>query len=47
MARRNHNVAAVAQANKTARIVWALLAALLHNSEAVRADFLQAPVSLS
>ena len=26
MARRNHNVAAVAQANKTARIVWALLA---------------------
>lgn len=26
MGRRNHNVAAVAQANKTARIVWALLA---------------------
>ncbi len=26
MARRNHNVAAVAPANKTARIVWALLA---------------------
>ncbi|WP_429051293.1 IS110 family transposase [Aeromonas veronii] len=26
MARRNHNVAAVAQVNKTARIVWALLA---------------------
>lgn len=30
MGRRNHNVAAVAQANKTARIVWALLA---HNRE--------------
>ncbi len=26
MVRRNHNVAALAQANKTARIVWALLA---------------------
>ena len=26
MARRNPNVAAVAQANKTARIIWALLA---------------------
>lgn len=26
MGRRNHNVAAVAQANKTARIIWALLA---------------------
>ncbi|AMQ42295.1 hypothetical protein AMS64_07855 [Aeromonas veronii] len=26
MARRNHNVASIAQANKTARIVWTLLA---------------------
>lgn len=42
MAKRNKNVAAVAQANKNARIVWALLA----NDRMFRPDYIPAAAGM-